>query len=155
MWNSHSWNSKIPLPFLSPQSHFKIYFKRDNKQILILMQTIKTIFPRTWLCEGTRMVNTQRTSELHLRSSLGSRPWLWQIHVVVFGFRLWWMRSSDSSSTSTSSISWRSPRPNWGSSGGLMSVRPFVTMPCFFKMSWKIWWGSHQSLGAIHVCVDI
>lgn len=37
------------------ESHFKINFKRDNKQILILMQTIKTIFPRTWLCEGTRM----------------------------------------------------------------------------------------------------
>lgn len=40
------------------------------------MQRIQMIFPRTWLCEGTRMVNTQRTSELHLRSSLGSRPWV-------------------------------------------------------------------------------
>ncbi|XP_075883576.1 exocyst complex component 3 [Nelusetta ayraudi] len=37
------------------ESHFKIYFNRDNKQILTLMQRIQTIFPRTWLCEGTRM----------------------------------------------------------------------------------------------------
>lgn len=60
----------LKIPYFVPQSHFKTYFNGDSEQILSLTDRIKTIFPKTWLCDETHTVNIHKTSLIHLCSLL-------------------------------------------------------------------------------------